>query len=103
METIKLQVNFFSASDIIGAPQIILARSQVIMPDLETPYSRASTPNTSHSASGGWMQFYLRSQGWKQSWTASQICTSNSLKKRQDRPVHDFPQGTRIVSLVLAN
>ncbi|KAG2145450.1 uncharacterized protein EDB93DRAFT_1151104 [Suillus bovinus] len=39
-----------SVSDIIGALQNILARSQVILPDLETPYSRF--PNTDRSTIG---------------------------------------------------
>ncbi|KAG1747884.1 uncharacterized protein EDB91DRAFT_48864 [Suillus paluster] len=50
MQTVNSKVNFSPASDIIGALQNILARSQVIMPDLETPYSRASLPNTNHCA-----------------------------------------------------
>jgi hypothetical protein len=37
-------------SDIVGALQNILARSRVIIPDLETPYS--TFPNTDHSAFG---------------------------------------------------
>ncbi|KAG0704617.1 hypothetical protein DFH29DRAFT_1078199 [Suillus ampliporus] len=50
MQTVNSEVRFSPVPDIIGALQNILARSQVIMPDLETPYSRAGFPNTNTSA-----------------------------------------------------
>ncbi|KAG1858757.1 hypothetical protein DFJ58DRAFT_726547 [Suillus subalutaceus] len=43
--------NLSSASDIIDALQNIL-RSQVFMPDLDTPYSRSSVPNIDHPTIG---------------------------------------------------
>ncbi|KAG1724182.1 hypothetical protein EDB19DRAFT_1858711 [Suillus lakei] len=43
-------VDFPLLSDVIDALQNILARSQVIMPDLETPYSRAKFSPANHSA-----------------------------------------------------
>ncbi|KAG2033818.1 hypothetical protein BDR03DRAFT_901996, partial [Suillus americanus] len=48
--TANAEFDAFPISDIIGALQNILARSRVIIPDLETPYS--TFPNTDHSAMG---------------------------------------------------
>ncbi|KAG2141899.1 hypothetical protein DEU56DRAFT_795438 [Suillus clintonianus] len=45
----QTEVNLLPASDIIAALQIIL-RSQVIIPDLETSYSRTTSPNSNHCA-----------------------------------------------------
>ncbi|KAG1874353.1 hypothetical protein F4604DRAFT_2009721 [Suillus subluteus] len=42
-------VNLSPASEIISALQIIL-RSQAMIPDIETPYSRATFPNPNHCA-----------------------------------------------------
>ncbi|KAG0704602.1 hypothetical protein DFH29DRAFT_997494 [Suillus ampliporus] len=48
MQTANSAVDLSPISDIIGALKNILAHSQAIIPDLETPYSRF--PNTDHSA-----------------------------------------------------
>ncbi|KAG0704601.1 hypothetical protein DFH29DRAFT_365962 [Suillus ampliporus] len=47
MQTANSKVDLSPISDIIGALKTILARPQVVIPDLETPYSRF--PNTDHS------------------------------------------------------
>ncbi|KAG2365525.1 hypothetical protein BDR07DRAFT_1353739 [Suillus spraguei] len=44
--TADSKVNFSSVSDIVLALQNVLARSQVLIPDLETPYSQVTPPNT---------------------------------------------------------
>ncbi|KAG1748696.1 hypothetical protein EDB19DRAFT_1683168 [Suillus lakei] len=44
------KANLSPVSNIIFALQVILARSQVIIPDLETPYSQASSLNTNYPA-----------------------------------------------------
>ncbi|KAG1771047.1 hypothetical protein EV702DRAFT_1202081 [Suillus placidus] len=49
-QTVDPKVDFSSFSDTIGVLQNILARSQVTMPDLETPYSRANFAPANHSA-----------------------------------------------------
>ncbi|KAG1747811.1 uncharacterized protein EDB91DRAFT_1345031 [Suillus paluster] len=48
MQTANSETDFSTVSAIIGALKNILTRSQVIIPDLETPYSKF--PNTDHSA-----------------------------------------------------
>ncbi|KAG1738507.1 hypothetical protein EDB19DRAFT_1852366 [Suillus lakei] len=50
MQTVTSQVNVSAASDIIGALQNILAQSQLIMLDLETPYSQPKLPSTNYFA-----------------------------------------------------
>ncbi|KAG2141882.1 hypothetical protein DEU56DRAFT_940342 [Suillus clintonianus] len=50
MDTVKSQVDFSTASDIISALQNILAHSQMIMPDLETSYSQSRLPTTNYFA-----------------------------------------------------
>ncbi|KAG0704591.1 hypothetical protein DFH29DRAFT_1078180 [Suillus ampliporus] len=51
MQGVNSKVNLSPASDIIGTLQNILAQSQAIIPDLETPYSRARFPSsTNYSA-----------------------------------------------------
>lgn len=50
MQAVKSQVNFSTAPDVIGALEDILARSQLIMPDLETPYSQTRSYNTNYFA-----------------------------------------------------
>ncbi|KAG2141924.1 hypothetical protein DEU56DRAFT_911260 [Suillus clintonianus] len=50
MHTPKSQVNFLPASDVISALQNILAHSQVIIPDLETPYSQPELRSTNYFA-----------------------------------------------------
>ncbi|KAG0708212.1 hypothetical protein DFH29DRAFT_1075848 [Suillus ampliporus] len=48
MQTVNSQVNLCLASDIIDALQNILHSRAIIVPDLETPYSRATFPNPNH-------------------------------------------------------
>ncbi|KAG1725819.1 hypothetical protein EDD22DRAFT_974278 [Suillus occidentalis] len=49
MQTVKQKAILSTASDITDALQKVLARSQLVMPDLKTSYSQTCVPNMNHS------------------------------------------------------
>ncbi|KAG2032031.1 hypothetical protein BDR03DRAFT_1026614 [Suillus americanus] len=106
MQTVDSNLdNLPSASDIIDALQNIL-RSQAFMPDLDTPYSRPSVQNIDRPTIDSELNSKIRVILTERQQQLDAVLRDISATRRtegEDHPVHDFPQGTWIDSLVLAN